>query len=62
MEAAIERVMKQLELDLETVFTRFAAWKQERLEGMGVNRFSDRFRRTREAILQVYQPLVDDVV
>jgi bacillithiol biosynthesis cysteine-adding enzyme BshC len=62
VEAAIERTLGQLGLELENVLGNFYQWKREWLEQVEENRFRDRFAETREKILQAYQPLVEEVI
>ncbi len=62
LEGAVERLLGQLGLSVETVLTGFAAWKEEWLKRSEPDPLSQRFIETRQAIENLYRPLVEDVV
>jgi bacillithiol biosynthesis cysteine-adding enzyme BshC len=62
VEGAVERILSQMELPIETVLQDFAGWKQNWLAGLQTDVLAERFKQTRQAIKELYQPLVDEVV
>jgi bacillithiol biosynthesis cysteine-adding enzyme BshC len=62
LEGAVERLLGQLGLTVETVLTGFADWKEEWLKRNEPDPLSRRFAETRQAILDLYRPLVEEVI
>lgn len=61
LEGAVSRQLEQLGLTLELVYGAFPDWKQKWLEERKEHPVMQRFAHVREAIRELYQPLVEEV-
>jgi bacillithiol biosynthesis cysteine-adding enzyme BshC len=66
VEGAIARLLEQFGLNIPTVLQHFGAWKQEWLSRIETDvqaeRLLQQFAATRQEMLSLYQPLVDEVI
>lgn len=62
LEGCIERIMNQLELSTETVLCDFAKWKAGWWSGFQEPELVRQFDVARQAILDAYQPLTEQVI
>ncbi|WP_139489967.1 bacillithiol biosynthesis cysteine-adding enzyme BshC [Brevibacillus dissolubilis] len=62
VEGAMERVMEQVGVSIETVLTDFAGWKEKWLSELeGGAYFAGRFAQIKEELLAIYRKLVGEV-
>lgn len=62
LDSAVKRCMAQFDLDLKQVLQDFSSWKRQFVNGLIDPDLSDRFIQTKNEILALYRPLVEQVV
>ncbi|GAA4715482.1 bacillithiol biosynthesis cysteine-adding enzyme BshC [Brevibacillus fulvus] len=62
LEAGIERTLSQFELRPEMAFAGFSEWKQTQFAKLQEPEVAERFAQTRQAVREVYLPLVEEVI
>ncbi|MCM3622297.1 bacillithiol biosynthesis cysteine-adding enzyme BshC [Brevibacillus borstelensis] len=61
VEGAIARLLKDFDLPIDKALASFAAWKEEWEASRGAHPLTDRFQHVRDAMQELYQPLVSEV-
>lgn len=62
LEGAVERLLDGFDIRLEQVLTDFAAWKEKQEAAEPRNPLASHFADVRQSMLELYRPLVDEVV
>ncbi|MGC5325600.1 bacillithiol biosynthesis cysteine-adding enzyme BshC [Brevibacillus sp. SYSU BS000544] len=61
VEGSIHRCMEQVGLEIATVLSDFSVWKEQHMEGLLEAELKVLFEETREKMLALYRPLVEQV-
>ncbi|USG67547.1 bacillithiol biosynthesis cysteine-adding enzyme BshC [Brevibacillus ruminantium] len=61
VEGAIARLLKEFDLSIERALGGFASWKEEWEAQQGPYPLTDRFQEVRDALRELYQPVVSEV-
>jgi len=62
LEGALERLLAGFELDLAQVLGQEESWKEAKMRTREQQPLDERFAHVRDALLDLYRPLVEDVV